>query len=123
MPYNTELLEGRRLFLADSAFTDLIALQWLAQSFDCFVAATAENLAEAERKARDVPMDAAILDTSLSGVPTHPVADLLRARDVPIVFTTSASEPTPHWINEPILRKPFRRSELATALTRAMGAA
>ncbi|WP_236960344.1 response regulator [Methylobacterium durans] len=46
------------------------------------------TLSEAEELARSRPLDAALLDINLKGEFTYRVADILRDRNVSVVFTT-----------------------------------
>jgi DNA-binding response OmpR family regulator len=63
--------------------------------------------------------DAALLDIDLDGVAVFPLADVLAARGVPIVFTTGY-EPRlvlpPRFADAAVLSKPYRGEEAAAAL-------
>ena len=61
-----------------------------------------------------------ILDVNIGGHLVFPLAMEMRARQIPIVFSTGrpASELPPEWARHPILRKPLD----AGALTATLGA-
>ncbi len=88
------------------------------------VSATAGDLDQALAKAESTEFDAAILDVSLAGRSSLPVAKRLDVRGKPYVFATGYDEP-PEGSGErtfPILKKPFQLSDLEQALRRLGGA-
>lgn len=70
----------------------------------------------------EAPIDVAILDVNLAGRPVYEVADALRARRVPMVFSTGYGHTGLREVdrNVPVLGKPFRAAELAEALQAAL---
>ncbi len=79
--------------------------------------ATALDLASGEPE-----IDAALLDINLAGQPVFAIADALRARGVPMIFSTGYGESGLREIDRgsPVLQKPFRANDLATALDAAL---
>jgi CheY-like chemotaxis protein len=65
-------------------------------------------------------IDAAIVDVNLGGVPSFPIADELRARQVPFLFSTGyGAEGLPERFRDiPLLGKPYRRDDIHDALGR-----
>lgn len=80
------------------------------------VGRVAEALALAADGAR--PLDLAILDVNLHGVPSYPVADALIARGIPVVFTTgfSADAVEAAYRRHPRLEKPVSERALLQIL-------
>ena len=70
--------------------------------------------AEALAAAREREYDAAILDINLGDVMAYPVADILSARGVPIVFITGYEADTveERFSHVPVLQKPVERHAL-----------
>ncbi|WP_132254860.1 response regulator [Methylobacterium segetis] len=66
------------------------------------------TLSEAENLARSRPLDAALLDINLRGEMSYPVADILRERNVSVVFTTGYGEALipPSYAYAPVWQKP-----------------
>ena len=63
--------------------------------------------------------DAVLLDIRLGDETSMAVADALRARNIPFLFTTGGPESiSPAYKRVPMLSKPFTLSELETALAR-----
>jgi len=65
-------------------------------------------------------IDMAVLDVSLNGLRSYPVADALGARGVPFVFLTGyGKDSLPSGYQAcPMLQKPFEQTELAEVLTK-----
>jgi CheY-like chemotaxis protein len=63
-------------------------------------------------------IDGTVLDINLRGEMVYPVADVLRSKGVPIVFTTGydAGDVMPRFADSPCLQKPFRLELLVHAL-------
>lgn len=84
------------------------------------VCASAPDLEKALVTARDTEFDAAILDVSLAGHSSLPVAKLLDERGKPYIYATGYGTPPdgsrPDTL--PVLRKPFQLSELEQAMKR-----
>lgn len=78
------------------------------------VACIEDALAALDEEAPDV----AVLDVNLDGVEVYPVAERLRARGIPFVFTTGYGVDglAPDWADRPVVQKPFRSESLARAL-------
>ena len=72
-------------------------------------------------KANDDTFDCAVLDINLHGFKSYPIADALKARDIPFVFTTGYSgEALPDaYRSVPRYEKPFDPERLITALAAA----
>lgn len=81
------------------------------------VIASVPDLEQALDAAQNKEFDAAILDVSLAGKSSLPVAKLLEALGKPYVFATGyGSAPEGTSSSQPILRKPFQLSDLEKAL-------
>ena len=80
---------------------------------------TAEALALIQTVSR---IDAAVLDLNLGGQLASAVADALRARGIPFVFTTGYDEDwlQAHYPNTPRCEKPFELATLAATLETAL---
>jgi DNA-binding response OmpR family regulator len=79
---------------------------------------------EAERLAREEPLDAAVLDVSLHGGRAFPIADALVARNVPFVFVTAHSKEVlpERFRDRPFVAKPHSDATLLEALAEALRA-
>lgn len=84
------------------------------------VVAVAMRLPAAKEAATNADIDMAILDVNLAGLTSFGVAELLSRRGVPFAFATGYGEARIEepFRSRPILRKPFRESDLAEIITR-----
>lgn len=114
---------GQRVLLVEDEAMITLLLEDMLSDLGCEVVGPADNVDAAMALARgDTPIDAAILDVNLAGRQVYEVADTLRAKGVPIVFSSGYG---PGHLREvdrdaPVLGKPFRLQDLAAALRRAL---
>lgn len=82
----------------------------------------AGRLPKAVSLAATADIDGAILDLNLAGVESYPVADELRCRGIPFVFSTgsSAMDVREDYRAWPTLQKPFTDDELQQILASVM---
>jgi CheY-like chemotaxis protein len=82
------------------------------------VVGVAARLAEAMRVVQDGSFDGAILDVNLDGEASYPVADVLRTRGIPFVFTTGYGKQglAAEFRHAAVLTKPFSQDELNRVL-------
>ncbi len=80
------------------------------------------RMEEALGLARDGEIEAALLDININGQFTYPVADILRARGIPVVFATGygSSALPERFRGTPTLHKPFDRHSFAQAIEAAL---
>lgn len=110
----------RVLLVEDEALVAMM-VEDLLEDLGCDVVGDAPaRLDDAVAAAQSAECDFALLDLSLGGVRTYPVADILSARGVPFAFLTGyrTDDLDPAYRDVPVLAKPFRRGDLETILTR-----
>ena len=112
-------LTGRRVLVVEDEYLLARFLRELLEIWGATIfgpAATIEEalalLAQADR------VDFAMLDVNLRGATAFAVADALRARGIPFIFTTGYTPSTipERYRDAAVLRKPFSNAELARAL-------
>jgi CheY-like chemotaxis protein len=112
-------LQGLQVFIVeDEAMVSLLLEDMLAE-FGCTVVAVAATLSDALARAELTPeIDAAILDVHLGGETIYPVADLLRRRGVPFVFSTGygPADLRQRYPESRLLNKPYTPEALARVL-------
>ncbi|MGI4954233.1 MAG: response regulator, partial [Janthinobacterium lividum] len=77
----------RVLIVEDEAMISMLMEEFL-EELGCEITGTASRLDDALEKARSLMVDLALLDVNLAGRLSYPVAELLLARGVPVVFST-----------------------------------
>jgi DNA-binding response OmpR family regulator len=107
----------RVLVVDDEALIGMLVADML-EELGCEVVGPALDLASGLSLAREAAIDWAILDLSLEGQPSFPIAEALKARGVPFVFASGygAAMPGSGFETAPMLQKPFQMADLAAAL-------
>lgn len=117
------LLQGRRVLVVEDETMIALLVEDMLDELGCRVVGPAHALDVALALARsELDLDAALLDVNLAGQPVFPVADALREKGVPAIFSTGYGEASlrPSDRGAPVLQKPFRSHDLARALTAAL---
>jgi len=121
---DTPVLAGRRILVVEDEMMIAMLVEDMLTELGCSVVGPAHALAEALALAQSEPgLDAALLDVNLAGQPVFPVADALREKGVPAIFSTGYGDAGLRDIDRgsPVLQKPFRSGDLARALGEALG--
>lgn len=113
-------LAGKRALVIEDEGMLRLQLADFLEEMGCIVAGTAANLAAAETLAATAVADFALLDLNLNGQVSYGVAEILRRRGIPFLFSTgyrsdAVAEP---FRNVPMLPKPFDANDLEVALAR-----
>jgi CheY-like chemotaxis protein len=119
----TTEFEGRRVLLVEDETMIAMLLENMLGDLGCEVVGPAYALDPAlALAAGDEAIDVAILDVNLAGRPVFELADALRVRGVPMVFSTGYGARGLREIDRdvPVLGKPFQARELAVALRQAL---
>src|SRR5215204_5033677 len=114
---NADGQKRRVLVVEDEALVAMLIEDMIHDSGAEMVGA-ASTLTDALALARDAQADVALLDINLGGALAYPVADVLRERGVPIVFTTGYGSAglIERFQDCPILDKPFDQPSLEHAI-------
>ncbi|HEY5107479.1 MAG TPA: response regulator [Caulobacteraceae bacterium] len=118
-----DALRGRRVLVVEDEMMIAMLVEDMLADLGCVVVGPAHRLEDALELVRLEPgFDVALLDVNLGGQPVYPLADALRAKGVPAIFATGYADAGLREVDRgsPVLQKPFRASELATALSEAL---
>jgi len=121
-----DALQGRRVLVVEDELMIAMLVEDMLADLGCTVVGPAHTLEMALKAVEAEPqIDAALLDVNLAGQPVFPVADALRARHAPLIFSTGYGEAGLRDVDagSPVLQKPFRAGDLAKALQNALGIA
>ena len=119
-------LAGRRVLVVEDEMMIAMLVEDMLAELGCAVVGPAHALDAALDLARtEAQIDAALLDVNLAGQPVFAVADALREKGVPAIFSTGYGDAALRDVDRgaPVLQKPFRAGDLARALTEALKAA
>jgi DNA-binding response OmpR family regulator len=112
----------RVLVIEDEVLIGLLVQDMLAElGFRCV--GPVATLEQALATIPTVEIDAALLDLNLKGIKAFPVAEALRRRSIPFIFTTGygRTELPYQWQDIVTLQKPFSAPELRHALEAIKG--
>jgi CheY-like chemotaxis protein len=121
----TSVLSGRRVLVVEDELMISMLVEDMLADLGCAVVGPAHGLDDAlDLACSEAEIDAAVLDVNLAGRPVFEVADALRAKGVPAIFSTGYGDGCLRDVDRgaPVLQKPFRAGDLARALTAALGA-
>jgi two-component SAPR family response regulator len=118
-------LTGLRAFIVEDEALVLLTLEDMLADLGCQIVVSVQHVEEALRFALDVAVDFAVLDVNVGGTRIDPVARVLAARGIPIVFVTGYEAPSLPPGSEHAVRvaKPFEAYQLAAGIRRALGQA
>lgn len=113
--------EPMRILIVEDEFLVAMLLEDLLSGMGHEVVASIGRVGEAARFADSADVDLAILDVSLHGTESFPVAAVLRRRGIPFIFATGygLAGLTSAFENEITLQKPYEPSELKRAIAKA----
>lgn len=119
----TEGFAGVRVLIVEDEAMIVMLLQDMLEELGCIVVGAASDLQEAQRSAQETDLDLAILDINLNGSETYPVADILRGRGIPYVFSTGygVTGLAAGHQDRPTLQKPFVEADLQRCLSQGLG--
>jgi CheY-like chemotaxis protein len=115
------LLANERVLVVEDESIVAMMLEDYLDELGCIVAASAARLNQALELARSLDIDIAVLDLNLAGEMSYPVAEVLQARGVPVVFATGYGSAglSAQFHGAPVLSKPYTMDQLASALLSA----
>lgn len=115
-------LSGLRVLVVEDEGAVALLIESMLEELGCIIVSSVGHLAKAAEVAATAQMDLALLDVNLHGQFVFPVADILTARNIPIVFSTGyGARGLPAAYSErAVLSKPFSPLELRRAIASAV---
>lgn len=116
-------LTGRRVLVVEDESLVAMLLETILEDMGCTAVGPAGNVDDGLTMATDEPLDAALLDVNVAGRQVFPIAEALKARGVPFVFSTGYGEGglPDEWRGQATIQKPFTEAAVRDALMKAMG--
>ena len=120
----SQAFAGRRVLIVEDESLVAMLLETILEDMGCVPVGPAATVDEGLRMASE-PVDAALLDVNVAGRQVFPIAQALKDRGVPFVFSTGYGEGglPDEWRGLPTLQKPFTEAAVRDALMKAMGLA
>lgn len=119
----TDIFSGRRVLIVEDESLVAMLLETILADLGCDVVGPESNIEDGLNVASGTaPLDAALLDVNVAGREIFPVAEALKARGVPFVFSTGYGEAglPEHWRGNPTVQKPFTEGAIRDALMAAL---
>lgn len=116
-------LNGRRVLVVEDESLVAMLLETILEDMGCTPIGPAATVDEGvEQVSSGQPIDVALLDVNVAGREVFPVAEALRTRGVPIVFSTGYGEAglPDAWRGTPTLQKPFSEAAVRDAILAAL---
>ena len=115
-------LNGIRVLVVEDEGTVAMLIEEMLNDLGCVVVASVARLAKACDVARSIGVDLAMLDVNLAGQLVFPVAEILRDRNIPFLFSTGygANGLQGEFALRPVLHKPFSQNELKAKIAVAL---
>ncbi|MCK1475984.1 response regulator [Bradyrhizobium sp. 197] len=116
-------LAGLRVLVVEDEGGVALLIEQMLEDLGCEVAASVATLANAMTAARGETFDFALLDVNLDGEFVFPVAEILKVRQRPFIFSTGYGRiGVPEAFKEcVVLSKPFTIEELKEKLQSMLG--
>ena len=119
----TIALQGCRVLIIEDESLVAMLLETILEDMGCVVVGPESNVDDGLAAATsEASLDAALLDVNVAGREVFPVAEALRARGVPFVFSTGYGEGglPEHWRGNPTIQTPFTEGAIRDALLKVM---
>jgi len=120
----TQALADRRVLVVEDESLVAMLLETILEDMGCTPVGPAATVDEGLALVADESrLDAALLDVNVAGKQVFPVAEALKARGVPFVFSTGYGEGglPDEWRGQATIQKPFTEAAVRDALMKAMG--
>lgn len=117
-------LKGKRILVVEDEALIAVMVEDMLSEMGCSVVGPAATIAQALELAQASDVDGAVLDVNVRGERIDPVADVLAARGVPMLFATGYGEVRlASGAPATVIDKPYTQEKLARGLAAAMGTA
>ena len=117
-------LQDRRVLIIEDESLVAMLLETVLEDLGCTPVGPASSVDEGLRLIEtETGLDAALLDVNVAGREVFPVAEALKAKDIPFVFSTGYGEGglPDVWRGQATIQKPFTEDAVKSALFKALG--
>lgn len=122
----SDAVRGRRILVVEDEALVAMLLETMLEDMGFAPVGPVDDIDTALEVLRnDNRLDGALLDVNVAGREVFPVAEALKAKGVPFVFSTGYGEGglPDDWRGHPTIQKPFTEDAVRDALFKALGIA
>lgn len=118
----SDALAGRRVLIVEDESLVSMLLETILEDLGCETVGPAGSVDEGIGVASEQLIDAALLDVNVAGQLVFPIAQILKTRGVPFVFSTGYGEGglPDEWRGSTTIQKPFTEITVRDALLKAL---
>jgi two-component SAPR family response regulator len=113
-------LDGKRVLVVEDEALIAAMVEDMLVELGATVVGPASSIDQALVLVHSDDIDAAVLDVNIRSERVDPIAEILRVRNVPIVFATGYGSSTRGMNYSPAIEKPYTLEKLANALKTAL---
>lgn len=112
-------LHGKRVLIVEDEAIVAMLIEDFLEDLGCTIIGPIAEVGPAIEAIRQEHIDCAVLDVNLAGAKSYPIADALKERALPFIFTTGYGEAglESAYQGHPVLQKPFTVRTFARALS------
>lgn len=113
---------GLKVLVVEDEGLVALMIEGMLEDLGFEVVASVSRLADARTIAAKADVDLAVLDVNLAGEPSFSIAEVLRGRQIPFIFSTGygLSGLPDEFAHQPLIGKPFSKEELQQTIAAAL---
>ena len=113
---------GLKVLVVEDEGSIALLIESMLEDLGCEIVVSAGHLTEAREAAAMAGLNLAVLDVNIDGQPVFPIADILRHRRIPFIFSTGYGEQgLPASLKgHLVLSKPFTLADLKRTISAAL---
>ncbi|MBX4868298.1 response regulator [Rhizobium bangladeshense] len=115
-------ISGLKVLVVEDEGLVALMIEDMLEDLGFEVVASVSRLADARIAATKAEVDLAVLDVNLAGEPSFSIAEILRKRQIPFIFSTGygLSGLPAEFAHQPLVGKPFSKNELQQTIAVAL---
>ncbi|EJC83236.1 Response regulator receiver domain protein [Rhizobium leguminosarum bv. trifolii WSM2297] len=115
-------VSGMKVLVVEDEGLVALMIEDMLEDLGFDVVASVSRLADARTIVADAAVDLAVLDVNLAGESSFSIAEILRKRQIPFIFSTGygLSGLPDEFAHQPLIGKPFSKKDLQETIEAAL---